>query len=159
MQGEFSVARASRRFAPRNSATVALSHSKTRLNYGVVLNISDTGACVVTEKPLPPLGRVHLQISFYQHPEILEARGRVVWSRRGDQLGPQLSGALLNGIQFEELSREHQRRLAQLLSSPEFQLTFAPKSRDFEMMLNDLREELERLGLRLERDTGKPLLD
>lgn len=155
MEADFSVPRDSRRFAPRNSATVALSHSKTRLSYGVVLNISDTGACVVTQAPLPPLGTVQLQISFYQHPDILETRGRVVWSRRGDHLGPQLAGALLNGIQFEELGGDQRRRLNKLLASPQFQLTFAPKSRDFEMLLNDLKEELDRLALRLERDTGR----
>jgi hypothetical protein len=157
MQGDlFSVARVSRRFAPRNSATVALSHSKTRLSYGVVLNLSETGACVVTEAPLPPLGRVHLQISFYQQSEIFEARGRVVWSRRGEQLGPQLGGALLNGIHFEEVTAEQRRVLEDLFASTQFQLTFAPKGRDFETFLNDLREELDRLALKMERDLGRP---
>lgn len=156
MEGEFSVERASRRFAPRNSATVALQHSKTRLNYGVVVNLSDTGACVVTDAPLPPLGRVHLQISFYQHADLFEAGGRVVWSRRGEELGRQLAGTLLNGIQFERLTGDQQRSLDELLGTPEFQLTFAPKSGDFETFLTDLREELNRLALRLERDTGRP---
>ena len=159
MEADFSVPRASRRFAPRNSVTVALSHSKTRLSYGVVLNISDTGACVVTEAPLPPLGRINLQISFYQKPDILEAGGRVVWSRRGDRVGPQIAGTLVNGIHFEGLTGEQRGRLDLLLSTPEFQLTFAPasmKGQDFEVLLNELREELERLALRLERDTGSP---
>ncbi len=149
--------RASRRFAPRNSAMVAIHDDDAPFAYGVVTNISPSGACVVTTTSLPTGSTVFLRVSFYQQPEMLETRGRIVWSREdrmGNPIHEPMDAFLFHGVQFYGISTKQRSRLHQLLDSSEFQVVFVPGSGEFESLMNELSDDLKQLGAKVEKDAG-----
>ena len=156
-QGNSSSARGSRRFAPRNSAMVAIHDEDAPFAYGVVTNISPSGACVVTTTPLPTGSNVLLKVSFYRQPEMLETRARIIWSRE-DRLGNPIrepdDAFLFHGVQFYGISTRQRSKLHQLLDSSEFQVVFAPGSGEFESLMNELSDDLKQLGVKFEKETG-----
>jgi hypothetical protein len=151
-----SPARLSRRFAPRNSVTVAIHDRDIPFAYGVVTNISPSGACVVTANPLPTGTTVFLRVSFYRQPDMFETKARVVWSRQGgrNEKLDAMEGLLFHGVQFAETSTNQRSHLLQLLDSKEFQLVYSPQSCDFDTFMNELSEDLHKVGSKFGRETG-----
>jgi hypothetical protein len=149
-------ARVSRRFAPRNSVTVAIHDSDNPFAYGVVTNISPSGACLVTANPLPTGTTVFLRVSFYRQPDMFETKARVVWSRQGgqDEKLDTMEGLLFHGVQFAETSTNQRSHLLQLLDSTEFQLVYSPQSCDFDTFMSELSEDLNKLGSKFGQETG-----
>lgn len=164
MMGNFNASdpagRISRRFAPRNSVTVAIHDKEMPFAYGIVTNISPSGACVVTATPLPTGSTVYLKVSFYRRPDMFEAKARVVWSREDHRRAmaqePQSGqGLLFHGVQFADVPTAQRARLLQMLDSKDFQLVFSPKSGEFDAFMNELSEDLKRLVDIFEKETGK----
>ena len=97
------------RVVPRRAITVAVDdHGLTRA-YGVVANISETGACLLTNGTFHVGESLSLQLSFAREPVPLETVGRVVWSG-----ATQDRGVLRYGLQFGDTVsplREHLRSL------------------------------------------------
>jgi hypothetical protein len=150
-------ARISRRFAPRNSVTVAIQDAESPFAYGVVTNISPSGACLVTAKPLPTGSTVQLRVSFHRQPELFEARARVVWSRddnRNLEGDDPLRGLLLHGVEFSGIPTNQRVKLLQLLDSPDFQLVYSPNNGEFESLMSELGDDLRQLGTKFTRETG-----
>jgi Tfp pilus assembly protein PilZ len=71
--------RASARFVPRRSVTVAFEGPDNPTAYGVVANISEGGACVWTDARLEVGQHLTLELSFAREPRPVPAQGRVVW--------------------------------------------------------------------------------
>ncbi len=142
--------RRAKRLAPKKSATVAIRTEDASVVYGVVLNISDSGACIATAAPLPTGANVHLEISIYRQPMVFETEAHIVWSRDGARLAKNLRGLLLHGVQFDT-SDEGAERLDTLLSSPELEVVFAPTPMDFNAFVEALSPDLERLVSLLEK--------
>jgi hypothetical protein len=139
--------------------TVAIHDRDNPFAYGVITNISPTGACVITAAPLPTGTTVFLRISFYKQPEMFETKARVVWSRedRRSEKGPEaVEGFLFHGVQFAETPTKQRSRLLQLLDSAEFQLVYSPQSRDFDTFMSELSEDLNKLGSKFGQETGNP---
>ena len=155
--GSHTPARLSRRFAPRKSVTVAIHEKDTAFAYGIVTNISPSGACVVTATPLPTGSTVFLRVSFYRRPEMFETKARVVWSREDTrhQDSPDVTqGLLFHGMQFADVPTAQRARLLQLLDSSEFQLVFSPRSGEFDALMSEINDDLNRLGAKVGRETG-----
>ena len=72
--------RASARFVPRRSVTVAFEGGENPTAYGVVANLSESGACVWTDARLETGEHVRLSLSFAREPLPVPAEGQVVWS-------------------------------------------------------------------------------
>ncbi len=81
------------RKAPKHPATAAVLYRQSpwdrqsrwdsqQLAYGVLTNVSVTGACIVIDSWLAPGSDVDLKLSFYQQPCLHEIAARVVWSQR-----------------------------------------------------------------------------
>ncbi len=121
MQGEKKTkrceARRLPRFAPARSITVALLNHDPPFAFEVVINVSEGGACVQTGEA-STRGGVHMMLSFCNG-EMLEASGRVVWSKPLEADGSQT----LYGIEFTGLSEGKRETLRTILDSPAF---FAP---------------------------------
>jgi hypothetical protein len=150
-------ARISRRFAPRNSVTVAIQDQDSPFAYGVVTNISPSGACLVTAKPLPTGSTVHLRVSFYLQPELFEAQARVVWSRddkRNLEGDDPLRGFLFHGVEFSGIPTNQRAKLLHMLDSPDFQLIYSPNNGEFESLMSELGDDLKQLGTKFTRETG-----
>ncbi len=154
MQGELSRQnRSSRRLTPRKPVTVAVEDGEASRAYGVVTNISETGACVVTDSTVGRGRIVLLRMSFYRHPDLFETQARVVWS--GEERGPNATHAALQGVQFTELSDRELMKLRGLLDSPDFVYGgVSSVTPEFEDLVSALRQDLGRLGTKLRRVTN-----
>lgn len=105
--------RATVRVIPRSAVTVAIENQGLPMAYGVVANISDSGACVWTNGAFAVGESLVLRLSFPRESQPLQAAGRVVWEdlRRDD------SGALRLGLQWSHTTGPAHNRLRQMIVS------------------------------------------
>ena len=72
------------RIVPPRPITVGIDdENRLPLGYGVVPNVSEAGACVLTDSYLEPGGRLVLRISFTYPAEVHVVAARVVWTGGG----------------------------------------------------------------------------
>ena len=105
--------RATVRVVPRSAVTVAIENQGLPMAYGVVSNISDTGACVWTNGAFAIGESVVLRLSFPRETEPLQAAGRVVW----EDLLRDDSGALRMGLQWSHTTGPAHGRLRRMIVS------------------------------------------
>jgi hypothetical protein len=68
------------RIIPASPITTAIEdETGVNLAYGVLANVSETGACIWTDGLLEPGLSLRLRISFANPPEVHEVAARVVW--------------------------------------------------------------------------------
>jgi hypothetical protein len=91
--------------------TVAISDDGVPVSYGIVANISESGACFQTNV-VPKRGSVSILMSFYDG-EYVQTTGRVVWSEAGEGLSTM-------GVEFTGLNDEARERLRRSLGSTAF---------------------------------------
>jgi Tfp pilus assembly protein PilZ len=72
--------RASARFVPRRSVTVAFENPQSPTAYGVVANLSHGGACVWTDARVDVGQLLRLSLSFAREAPPVPTQGRVVWT-------------------------------------------------------------------------------
>ncbi len=154
MDERFDVPRAIRRMAPKNAATAAVFRESQQLAYGVVTNVSVTGACIVTDSRLSPGSNVDLKLSFYHQPDLYEVGARVVWNRRGGAREKGFEGLQLHGVHFTLASAVLKSRLHALLGSEEFVDVYRPSATEFDVLQNALSGELDELGSKIDETTG-----
>ena len=112
----FAPPRRSTRKVPAESVTVAVLIDGIPSAYGVVTNISEGGACIQTRE-VSTRRTIHVMLSF-ANGEMLDANGRVVWSK---PLSDADSPALF-GIEFMELNESKRDALRSILDSSAFLL-------------------------------------
>ena len=110
----FSPPRRSPRRVPAQSVTVAALDHDLPFAYGVVANISDSGVCVQMGEMSARRG-IHVMLSF-SNGEMLDASGRVVWSKPLKADGSQM----LFGIEFTGLPEDKRETLRTILDSTAF---------------------------------------
>jgi hypothetical protein len=105
--------RARARIVPPSPITVAIDDDNALpLGYGVLANVSESGACVWTDSTLDPGARLSLRISFAQPAEVHDVAATVVW---GD-LGQDHTGQRLHryGLRWNDASSSCVLRLRRL---------------------------------------------
>lgn len=107
-----------KRYLPQNSVTVALLDKDVPMAFGVVENISEAGACIITNAPLTRDRDFRFKLSFYRA-GMLAARGRVVWSSERKKQGA-AAAAVFNGVEFDIVSNTERQRLQGILQTTEF---------------------------------------
>jgi Tfp pilus assembly protein PilZ len=100
------------RVVPRRAITVAIDDHGVPRAYGVVANISETGACVLTNGAFQVGERLTLQLSFAREPVPVETVCDVVWTG-----ATQDRGVLRYGLQWTEASNPKREHLKSLISS------------------------------------------
>ena len=83
------------RIVPQRAITVAIDSDRRTRSYGVVANISDGGACLLTDARFLLGESLQLELSFFRESEFVLASGRVVWST-----GNPDTGAVRYGLQW-----------------------------------------------------------
>ena len=154
MDKRFDIPRGIRRMAPKHAATAAVFQDAHQLAYGVIRNVSATGACIVTDSRLPPGSDVNIKLSFFKEPELYEVSARVVWHRKGGAAEKGFAGLQLHGVQFTASSAIEKSRFHELLASEDFEDVYRPSSSEFEVMQSALSEELAELGTKITDTTG-----
>lgn len=159
--------RAAPRLAPRHSATAAVYAGREQLAYGVLTNVSQTGACIVTDSLFAAGADVNLKLSFYQQPELIETPARVVWNRVGADTEGHLQGLQLYGVRFTQTPEPEAHRLSQLLGTEAFVTVYDPAAdasasapayaSEFERLQSALESDLDRLAERLTDSVGGEL--
>ena len=125
MEKHFDIPR--RRIKPKRAALVAVFRDSQQLTYGVVTNLSLTGACIVTDSPLAPGSDVDLKLSFYHSPDLYEIGARVVWNRRG---GPEVADFYPSAIRARLVIEAREKGFEGLeLHGVRFMLSSIQKSR------------------------------
>ena len=82
MATQFDRLRTIGRMAPKTQATAAVFQDGHKLAFGVVVNMSITGACIVTDRRLVEGHNMTLKLSLYKQPELFEIPARIVWVRK-----------------------------------------------------------------------------
>ena len=128
--------------APKHAATAAVFTDSKQLAYGVLTDVSVTGACIGTNSRLAPGSEVDLEISFYQQLHRYEIAARVVWNRlggaheKGSEFLPQ------QGLQFTLSSALQKSRLHALLAGEDFLEVFRLPATEFDLLQNGLAGEI-----------------
>ncbi len=155
MDNRFDHPRTISRVAPKQSATASVYRHRQQIAYGVVTNVSVTGACIVTDNTLMAGADVDVQLSFYQEPQLFDFKARVVWTRQGHQGDQGVNGLQLHGVRFMQVSALQRSQLHTVLVSDNFESIFKPASTEFELFQSSLSRELDEVVLQFQKATGQ----
>ena len=104
--------RSSVRVNPRTPVRVEIGRPGQPTALGVVANISDQGACVVTDSSFPIGESLVLQLVFAPDVQPFQAAGRVVWMRNGGDM----PGSQRYGLQWAHRTGPQHTRLRELIT-------------------------------------------
>jgi PilZ domain len=118
------LSRRAGRFIPSSSVTVALLEENLPIAYGVVRDLSEAGACIMTDTNLSPGRAYQFRMSFFGG-KILEAVAQVAWresdrDREGEGEGEREPTGIPHGIEFIDIQRSHLDNLRAILQSTSF---------------------------------------
>lgn len=156
MPEQSSTPRTVRRLVPRQSATVAVYRGEQQVGYGVLANVSEAGACIVTDSLMAAGMDLRLKLSFYQQPRLFETVARVVWSREATAADQGFAGLRLHGLRFTVTSTVERSRLVAILQKEDaFVTVFKPTVTEFDRLANSLSNELDALGEKIDKNVGR----
>ena len=101
--------RSSTRIVPKNPVTLAVEERGQPIAYGVVANISERGACVLTDGSFEVGDTLTFSLSFPREQSPLQTPVRVVWQKKQD------ARLVRCGLRFEALPTHGAARLATLI--------------------------------------------
>ena len=140
------------RLVPANAIMVSI-FAGTEQAFGLLANVSVTGACVVSGVHFAPGSKVLLRIGFDRDGDRYSTEAKVVWRRDESNSEP----TYYHGIHFTNVTDEKRSDLMTILSDPNFSAPVIPGRSPMEgglnAMLVDLNEDLDRLASKLEKDT------
>jgi hypothetical protein len=144
------------RLVPRDKITVSIHQRNIGQTYGVLGDISDLGATIVTEIRLEPSTVVLLRIAFRNVPDGFVTQGEIVWTREASGS----SKAFTHGVIFSLSEEEHRAQLREILDSDDFKLAHpgdsaSASSGGLDKMLVDLTEDLDKLGSKVHGEIGR----
>jgi len=113
------VSRRTGRLVPSSSVTVALLEENLPIAYGVVRDISEAGACIMTNTSLSPGRTYQFRMSFFGG-EILEAVARVVWREVHKASGGSEPLGVPHGIEFIDINDSNLGNLRRILEARAF---------------------------------------
>lgn len=151
---EYSLVRAARRFVPKTLVTVTVGEGGFPLALGQVRDLSETGACMVTDFLLGRGRTLHLELNIEDGSK-LETEAQIVWSGEGKDWQGDVVGAVLQGVEFTNLPEALRQRLRDLLVSGAFELAPGPgqltevRTASFQDVLEELQPELNELGVKV----------
>ncbi len=137
--------RAASRFVPWDSDSptsklimVSLDNRELQRAYGTILNLSEVGACVVSDRFFDVGRQVCLGIGHHPYPSYFMADGEVVWHRGGFPLDGNQDG-FLHGVRLatlpesQRIKLEQKRRISQKVSA--YQLAEQKQSRRYRIAI------------------------
>ena len=112
------VARKTGRAVPSTSVTVALLEENVPVAYGIVRDLSDIGACIMTDTVLKPGSSYQFRMSFFGG-QVLEATARIVWNE-SPGAGMARMSEVPHGLQFVDINGGHRDNLRRILETSAF---------------------------------------
>jgi PilZ domain len=144
------------RVRPRSVVSLAMYQGeRIPPAYGIVSDISETGARIHSDRLHYRGQSLQLRIQFAAQPELFETQGRVRWIRPALVGENGLRGGALTGVEFHLPSFTSMSKLRRLLISPDFEFPDSG-SREFEDFLRAMRPFLLKLGTLLDEMSNSP---
>jgi hypothetical protein len=134
------------RLVPDNAVMVSI-YVGTEQAYGLLANISEAGACVVSGVDFESGRKVLLRIGFEDGREPFSSEAKVIWSR--DESESEKKATFVLGLRFYLISDEQQLLLKEVLARPGFKPVVPGKasmSDGLDAMMMDLGEDLDELA-------------
>lgn len=154
VSADYSLVRSARRFVPKGIVTVSVGEGGFPLTFGQVRDISESGACMVTDFVLGRGRTLSLELKFDERLR-LETDAQLVWSGEGKDWQGAIVGAVLQGVEFTNLPEALRQQLRDLLVSGAFELAPGPgqvcgvRANPFQEVLEELRHDLDQLGVKV----------
>jgi hypothetical protein len=108
----------------------AMLDGESQIARGVVSNISESGARLVTNTKVDEGRFIHLKLRF-QKDELLETGARIIWCRESIEPSTEIVGAL-QGVEFTALEPEKRQTIRKALVGPDFRDVWVPKAFSFQ---------------------------
>lgn len=134
---------------PDNAVMVSV-YAGTKQAYGLLANISEAGACVVSGVNFEPGNKVLLRVGFDTEDEPFSSEAKVIWSR--DESESEKKTTYVIGLKFDMISEEQRVLLKKVLARPGFKPVVPGKqgvSNELDAMMMDLSEDLDELGAKI----------
>ena len=112
------VSRRIGRAVPSRSVTIALLEDNVPVAYGIVRDLSEIGASIVTDATLKPGSSFQFRLSFLGG-EVLEAMARIIWNDTPPP-GADPTTEILHGLEFTEMGESHLTTLKRILDTRAF---------------------------------------
>ena len=112
------VSRRSGRAVPETSVTVALLDDNVPVAYGIVRDLSEIGACIMTDTVLKPGSSFQFRRSGFGG-DVLEAMAIVIWND-SPHSGGTVTSEVPHGLEFSEMNEAHLENLRRILGSTDF---------------------------------------
>lgn len=112
------VSRRLGRAVPNTSVTIALLEDNVPVAYGIVRDLSEIGASIMTDALLKPGTSFQFRMSFFGG-EVLEATARIVWSET-PRPGSAPATEIPHGLEFTEMGDTHLANLRHILDTGAF---------------------------------------
>jgi hypothetical protein len=96
--------------------TIALLEDNVPVAYGIVRDLSEIGACIMTDAMLKPGTSFQFRMSFFG--DILEATARIIWSETPQRGAPETE--IPHGLEFVEMGDTHLTHLKRILDTGAF---------------------------------------
>lgn len=154
VSADYSLVRAARRFVPKGLVTVSVGEGGVPLAFGEVRDISESGACMVTDFVLRRGRTLHLEFNVDDRLS-LETDAQIAWGGEGKDWQGAVVGAVLQGVEFTNLPEALRQQLRDLFISGAFDL--APgsgqacgvRSNPFQELLEELQPALNQLAAKV----------
>jgi hypothetical protein len=144
-----------RRLLPRfevDSLVTISSQDNTPPAYGLVANISESGACVAADDFYSSGRYVMIGFRFRSYPNMFETKARVVWSEPHSETSSATDTIFLHGLQFTALTAEKQQFLHQVLEFSRGSSGYETiVDEDFQDLLSEIGDDLDRLTSKLRK--------
>lgn len=114
------------RFVPTQSILASVSEGANQIARGIVSNISESGARLVTNVRVASGKTVDLKLRFRQDSH-LETQAKVVWGTESIERSIEVVGAL-HGVEFLHPELNQRRDLRRMLVPPDFRDVWTPKT-------------------------------
>ncbi len=122
---EFDAVRAASRYVPVETVSAIILSDEAFLGHGIVSNISESGACLITSTMMEPHQEICVKFTNSRRIEIFQTRARVVWSSEGMDPHLEIVGVMV-GLAFRDLSEQKRREIEKVLEQTIFQEVEAP---------------------------------
>ena len=129
------------RLVPKNRTTVSIYDRELGHAYGLITNLSETGACVDTGVHFEPGTTVLLRIRFSSGAEPFVTEAEIVWGR--GQGNPGTARSFLHGAKFSFTTDEQRFILKGVLNSVEFRAGSVDYPDASDKLMGDLNKDQE----------------
>lgn len=111
------------RLVPANSIMASI-YAGVEQAYGLIANISESGACVASGIAFKTGSKVLLRIGFEPEKEPFTTEAKIVWSREGTE--SKQNPTFYHGVEFNLSTEEQRKELHLILSRPNFEAPVIP---------------------------------